>query len=119
MFPNPVNSLGCFVSQVAAVEISAEKQIKASVSSVRGPQLADLLSFLFPPLVRVREISCRLCLDQDWKIPASRRQRHDRRIYRDVDLLATLLRYRNINSECVCSRLHLSELNHLSLRRRF
>src|SRR5271157_569472 len=118
MLPNPINPLGRFVSQVAAIEVSAEKKVKAGVFPVRCPQLTDLLSFLFPPLVRVCEISCRLCLDQDRKVAVPSRQRHDRRIYRNVNLLAALLRHHNINAECVCSWFHFSELNHFPLRRR-
>jgi len=40
MFPDPVNSFGRFVTQIATVKVTAKKQNKTHVIAVATPQLS-------------------------------------------------------------------------------
>src|SRR6185312_9328625 len=64
VFPYPVYPFSRFVPKIAAVEISTEEEIQLGAFTVGFSELVDFDCFLFPPFVDIREIACRLCLDE-------------------------------------------------------
>src|SRR5271165_5827743 len=107
MFPNPVDTLGRFITQISTIEVSAEKKIQPNVPAVGSPQLAYLLGLFFATLVRIREVAGRFSLNQHGEFATAAGNRHDRRIDRNIHLLTAILGHRNIHSERERARLHL------------
>ena len=66
MFPDPVDSLSGFVTQIARIEVTAKKQRQVNRFTLGLLQLTNLRCLLFSSLISVREVTSTFGLDQHW-----------------------------------------------------
>src|SRR5262245_52418111 len=52
-FPHPIEPLGCFIPQIASVEVATQTQYERRIRPICLLDLPDLCSFLLSTLVRV------------------------------------------------------------------
>jgi hypothetical protein len=64
VFPYPVYPFCGFVTEIAAIEVAAEKEEELYLLALSLLQLGDLGGFFLSLLVRVREIARRLGFDK-------------------------------------------------------
>ena len=74
--------------KISGVKIAAKKHDIANVVPVSRLQLADLLRFLFPPLVGVGEVARRFRLNHDRQTIVPQDMWLDHHVHRDVDLVS-------------------------------
>src|SRR5215217_1636096 len=85
MLPDPIDSLSGFISEITAIEVTAQEKYVAYVVTVSSPELDELGSFLLTALVGVGVVAGRLGLYQQRHLASAGVMGHHNGIDGDVD----------------------------------
>src|SRR4051812_33502441 len=84
MFPYPIYAVSCFITKIAAVEVTAKEDIELNLFSIRGAELRHLDRLFLTPLVGIGKITGRLRLKENRERSFLRFLRHNGDVYGNV-----------------------------------